>query len=175
MSLLRADFYCKVSHLPRERTQLTMHSFLLLLTGLTSRLFSIPLPGGALPFPYQHPAASSCAGSWWSASWWTPCPGARSPCAAGAAGEPAHRTLPTPCSSCTALHPSTSLSSAQSWSYRNKVSGWYRECSSLWCVFWNLPSSQVNHLWKLNNVKIRFKRASVILCIDFCPGGALPE
>lgn len=34
-----ADFYCKVSHLPRERTQLITHSFILLLTGLTNRFF----------------------------------------------------------------------------------------------------------------------------------------
>lgn len=38
-----ADFYCKVSHLPRERTHLTTHSFILLLTGLTNRfLLTIP-------------------------------------------------------------------------------------------------------------------------------------
>lgn len=108
-----ADFYCKVSHLPRERTQ-HIHLFYCWQV-LQIDSSSISLPDGATAlFPYQHPAASSCAGSWWSASWWRPCPGVRSRCGAGAAGEPAHRTLPTPCSSGTGLHPLTSLSCVQS-------------------------------------------------------------
>lgn len=44
------------------------------------------------------------------------------------------------------------------------------------CVFeTKLLSSRVNQLWKLKNVKTQFKRVSVILCIDFCPGLATPE
>lgn len=33
----------------------------------------------------------------------------------------------------------------------------------------------MNQLWKLKNVSTQFKRASVILCINFCPAWALTE
>lgn len=59
-------------------------------------------------------AAFSCAGSWWWASLWRPCPGWSWRCGAGAAAGPARRTPPTPSHAGIAPRPSTSPSSAPS-------------------------------------------------------------
>lgn len=59
-------------------------------------------------------AASSCAGSWWSASWWRLCPGGRWHCVAGGAVVLARRTPPTPFPCDIEPHPWTSPSCAPS-------------------------------------------------------------
>lgn len=59
-------------------------------------------------------ASSSCAGSWWSASWWRLCPGGRWHCVAEGARLLARRTPRTPFPCDIEPHPWTSPSCAPS-------------------------------------------------------------
>lgn len=69
---------------------------------------------------YLWRAACVCAGSWWPASWWRPCPGGSWHCGAEAAGGPARRKPPSPCCACSAPRPATSPYAAPSCSCQEK-------------------------------------------------------
>lgn len=105
---------------------------------------------------------SSCAGSWWWASWWRPCPGWRLHCGAGAVAVPARRTPLILFHVDIALHPSTSPSSVLSSPYGRQVVGQPqtddKQTLSPLCILLELssPSSWLL-LWRLQQLRFCIK------------------